>query len=193
MCEVAPTNIALGLIAGMTVFLGLPIARVKGVAETTKGMLALASAGILIFLIIEVGYHAIEIVESSAKSDNLNLTLLQGGILSLGLLLGLVGLSAIEEQRHQARNEGTTPLEIANMIALGIGLHNFAEGLAIGQSYSSGNTALGLVLVLGFALHNATEGFGIAAPIAGQDISWSKLFGLGLIAEIGRASCRERV
>jgi len=179
--EGASTNIALGLVAGMTIFLGLPIARLKGASEAVKGMLALASAGVLIFLIIEVGNHAIEIVESTAKAGDLNLALLQGGIMTFGLLLGLVGLALIEERRHQARNQGATPLDIASMIALGIGLHNFAEGLAIGQSYSSGNTALGLVLVLGFALHNATEGFGIAAPLAGTDVSWSKLISLGLI------------
>ena len=187
MCDAAPTNIALGLIAGMTIFLGLPIARIKTVSDAFRGMLTLASAGVLIFLIIEVGHHVMDTVEASAKTGDLNLTLLQGAILTLGLLLGLVGLAAIEEQRHQARNEGATPLEIANMIALGIGLHNFAEGLAIGQSYSSGNTALGLILVLGFALHNATEGFGIAAPLAGTDISWSKLIGLGLIAGVPTA------
>jgi zinc transporter, ZIP family len=179
--EGTSTNVALGLVAGMTIFLGLPIARLKGASEAVKGMLALASAGVLMFLIIEVGYHAIEIVEGTAKGGDLNLTLFQGSIMTFGLLLGLVGLAVIEERRHQARNQGATPLDIASMIALGIGLHNFAEGLAIGQSYSSGNTALGLVLVLGFALHNATEGFGIAAPLAGTDVSWSKLIGLGLI------------
>ncbi len=181
MCAETPTNIALGLIAGMTIFLGLPVARIKGASESLRGMLALASAGVLIFLIIEVGYHAIEIVEGSAKSGDLSLALLQGGIMTAGLLLGLVGLAAIEEQRHQVKSEGATPLEIANMIAIGIGLHNFAEGMAIGQSYSSGNAVFGLILVLGFALHNATEGFGIAAPLAGMNVSWSKLITLGLI------------
>ncbi len=181
MCE-APTNIALGLIAGMTIFLGLPVARLKGASESLRGKLALASAGVLIFLIIEVGYHAIETLEMTAKSGDINTALLQGGILTIGLLLGLVGLGAIEENRHKAKGEGATPLEIANMIAIGIGLHNFAEGLAIGQSYSSGNTSFGLILVLGFALHNATEGFGIAAPLTGLNVSWSKLITLGLIA-----------
>lgn len=182
MCVGAPTNIVLGLIAGMTVFLGLPIARLKGASESLRGKLALASAGVLIFLIIEVGHRAIETLELTAKSGDFNLSMFQGGLLIIGLALGLVGLGAIEENRHKAKGEGATPLEIANMIALGIGLHNFAEGLAIGQSYSSGNTSFGLILVLGFALHNATEGFGIAAPLAGQNISWNKLISLGLIA-----------
>jgi len=54
------------------------------------------------------------------------------------------------------------------MIAVGIGAHNFSEGLTIGQSYASGVTGLALVLIIGFALHNATEGFGIAAPLTGS-------------------------
>jgi ZIP family zinc transporter len=79
---------------------------------------------------------------------------------------------------------------LALLIAVGIGLHNFAEGLAIGQSAASGEIALATVLVIGFALHNATEGFGVTAPLAG-DIgpdgtprrpSWGFLLFLGLVA-----------
>src|SRR5450631_2525739 len=75
------------------------------------------------------------------------------------------------------------------LIAVGIGLHNFAEGLAIGQSAASGELALALLLVIGFGLHNATEGFGIVAPLAG-DIdaegnmrrpSWGFLLTMGAI------------
>ena len=70
------------------------------------------------------------------------------------------------------------------MIATGIGLHNFAEGLAIGNSAASGELSLAVLLVLGFALHNATEGFGIVAPLAGdsEPPSWGRLALLGLIA-----------
>ena len=57
---------------------------------------------------------------------------------------------------------------LALLIAVGIGLHNFAEGLAIGQSAASGEIALATMLVIGFGLHNATEGFGIVAPLAGR-------------------------
>jgi Predicted divalent heavy-metal cations transporter len=73
------------------------------------------------------------------------------------------------------------PLSIATMIAIGIGLHNFAEGLAIGQSFSGGSISLGVVLVVGFAMHNATEGFGIAAPLAGKPVSFWRIALLGLI------------
>jgi ZIP family zinc transporter len=72
---------------------------------------------------------------------------------------------------------------LALFIAIGIGLHNFSEGLAIGQSAAQGKISLALVLIIGFGLHNATEGFGITAPMAG-DVdrpSWGFLAVLGLI------------
>jgi len=72
---------------------------------------------------------------------------------------------------------------LALFIALGIGLHNFSEGLAIGQSAASGEVSLALLLIIGFGLHNATEGFGIVAPMAsaGARPSWGFLAALGLI------------
>src|SRR5207249_11191083 len=62
----------------------------------------------------------------------------------------------------------SNPHHLATMIAVGIGLHNFSEGLAIGQSYASGAIALAVVLIVGFGAHNATEGFGIAGPLTGM-------------------------
>src|SRR5207342_2053262 len=75
------------------------------------------------------------------------------------------------------------PKRLAFFIALGIGFHNFSEGLAIGQSAAAGEVSLALLLIIGFGLHNATEGFGIVAPMAaeGETPSWSFLLLLGLI------------
>jgi ZIP family zinc transporter len=83
-----------------------------------------------------------------------------------------------------------TARRLALMVAIGIGLHNFAEGLAIGQSAARSEVALATMLVIGFALHNATEGFGIVAPLAGdvdesgarRTPSWGYLLGLAAIA-----------
>ena len=174
-------NILLGTIAGITIFLGLPIARWRGASENLRGILTLASAGVLLFLIIEVGYHAMESVEVSVKAETFGTALTKVLILVVGFALGLIGLAWIEEWRGRKREAGAHALSIATMIAIGIGLHNFAEGLAIGQSFAGGAVALGTVLVVGFALHNATEGFGIAAPLAGQEVSWGRLLLLGLI------------
>jgi zinc transporter, ZIP family len=84
----------------------------------------------------------------------------------------------------------TAARRLALLIAVGIGLHNFAEGLAIGQSAGSGDVALATMLVIGFALHNATEGFGIVAPLIGdldehgaiRRPGWGFLLAMGLIA-----------
>jgi ZIP family zinc transporter len=73
------------------------------------------------------------------------------------------------------------PASLALMIAIGIGLHNFGEGLAIGAEAASGALAFAVVLAIGFALHNMTEGFGIAAPLAGERPSWAFLGLAGLI------------
>ncbi len=93
-----------------------------------------------------------------------------------GIILGLIGLALYEARYMKAT--GTKPennvagvdrLKLATMIAIGIGAHNFSEGLAIGQSYAAGVIGLALILIIGFGLHNATEGFGILGPLQGSD------------------------
>lgn len=76
----------------------------------------------------------------------------------------------------------TNPIRLALTIAIGIGLHNFAEGLAIGQAVATGGISLALVLIIGFGLHNTTEGFGITGPLIGRiRPSWRFLVAVGLI------------
>lgn len=100
-------------------------------------------------------------------------------------------VSATEQTRLIAVERAMSPQRrLAFLIAVGIGLHNFAEGLAIGQSAASDEISLAIMLVVGFALHNATEGFGITAPLAGDvdaegrphQPSWGFLLLLGAIA-----------
>jgi ZIP family zinc transporter len=85
--------------------------------------------------------------------------------------------------RSDALDVAAPARRLALLIAVGIGLHNFSEGLAIGQSAAAGELSLAVLLIIGFGLHNATEGFGITAPMAAAGIrpSWGFLALLGLI------------
>ncbi len=86
----------------------------------------------------------------------------------LVIFVALITLGALLAVGNSGRGE-RTPLQLAYLIALGIGLHNLGEGLAIGASFAAGEAALGTFLVLGFTAHNITEGVGIAAPILGKN------------------------
>src|ERR671930_2113951 len=97
-------------------------------------------------------------------------------------MLGPGAASAAEFEAGWAG--GMSPARwLATLIATGIGLHNFSEGLAIGQSAAVGEITFALVLIIGFGLHNATEGFGIVAPLSGDSErpSWRFLGLMGLI------------
>ena len=98
--------------------------------------------------------------------------------------LALVGVDRfLRDRRDLARESGASPFQLSLMIAIGIGLHNFGEGLAIGSAYAIGELALGAFLVFGFALHNTTEGLAIVAPLANHPRpSLARLALLGLIA-----------
>jgi len=76
-------------------------------------------------------------------------------------------LSLVEQARQIRILQEHHPYRLAMMIAIGIGAHNFSEGLAVGQSYASGSVGLALLLIVGFGAHNTTEGFGIAGPLSG--------------------------
>jgi zinc transporter ZupT len=84
----------------------------------------------------------------------------------LVFLVALIAFLALIAIGSRRKGQGTSRLEVAYRIALGIGLHNLGEGLAIGAAFATGSAALGTFLVIGFTLHNITEGIGIAAPIA---------------------------
>lgn len=181
----------LGLIAGGTIFLGLPIARLKQVSTKTKAFLNAISTGILIFLLVEITGHLIEEIEELVEAAVLTRAggleaSWYGGLFILGFSLGLLGLVAFERFfLGSAKDEAaprTRAKQLGLMIAVGLGLHNLSEGLAIGQGYSAGATQLAWLLAIGFALHNATEGFGIAAPLSGHKTSWRFLGVCGLIA-----------
>ncbi|HEX6508740.1 MAG TPA: zinc permease, partial [Chloroflexota bacterium] len=176
-----PQMVLLGAVAGGTIFLGLPVARLKNPPRTLQGFLNAVATGILFFLLYDVLSQAIEPVNHDLTrhyngSFAANLT-----VLIVGLALGLLAL-VVFEQRFLRRGDGAAPTGAAlgYMIATGIGMHNFSEGLAIGQAATTGAIQLAVLLIIGFGLHNMTEGFGISAPLAGS-ATWSFIGLAGLI------------
>ncbi len=133
------------------------------------------TAGLLIFLGADAIHEALEAGAQVAGAY-------QGtAVVVIGALGALLVLQAVAGTR--LAREGTAGrLTVAWLIALGIGLHNLGEGLAIGAAYSLGEAALGAFLIVGFMLHNSTEGLGIVAPIAGDRPKLRTLAGLGLLA-----------
>ncbi len=181
-------TVLLGAVAGLTIFLGLPVARMRNVSPSVMAALNALAIGILVYLVVEIAGSATAPLVQAARFWHGGGAPL--GVISLalayvgGLFAGLVGLGFVANKlSSRAASSVHQPLVLAAVIAVGIGAHNFAEGLAIGASAASGATAIAVGLIIGFALHNATEGFGIAAPLSGRIIpSWGQLGLAGIVA-----------
>lgn len=197
----------LGAIAGATIFLGLPMGRLQGLSANARSGLSAFATGILVFLLWDVLSGAVDPIETALNDRHWGRF---SGLSALGVagftagMMVLVyyeswmkrraqrrastlvgpGAAAVDEFARRGWLDLTTPaVRLAFLIAIGIGVHNFGEGLAIGQAAAGDQISLAVTLIIGFGLHNATEGFGICGPLAGEGIrpSWKLLGLLGLI------------
>jgi zinc transporter, ZIP family len=208
-------TVVLGALAGLTIFLGLPFARLDLLGTRSRIALAMFSVGVLAFLFVDVMEHGFSIVESAVEGfkdgdGSLGRAVGLAFLLGAGFAAGTAGLAALEARMRPGKGglppiAGGSPeltvddaiamereataararaLRTGMTIAAAIGLHNFAEGLAIGQSAAKGAIDFAVLLIIGFGVHNATEGFGIVAPMAADHEvpSWSFLALLGVIA-----------
>jgi ZIP family zinc transporter len=173
--------LVLGAVAGLTIYVGLPLGRFRSTSARLRGGLSALATGILVFLFWDVVSHGVEPVESHVEAHHWAAFAGYAALLCAGFALGYMSL--VYYDSWMRRHRPATGRHLAILIATGIGLHNFGEGLAIGQSAAAGELSLALVLIIGFGLHNATEGFGIVGPMSGdQELpSWSFLGLLGLI------------
>jgi ZIP family zinc transporter len=208
-------TLLLGAIAGITIVLGMPLGRMERPAPNLRVALNGTAIGILLFLVWDVFSGAWEPIDAAlaanhAHTGGLGPVFGYSALFFGGLVVGLMSLVYYErflgraktsrrfgpgtvvvgelEDSSSARLPGLSAARrLALLIAVGIGLHNFAEGLAIGSAAAGGEIALATLLVVGFALHNATEGFGIVAPLAADRLegeprpSWRSLLALAAI------------
>lgn len=138
------------------------------------------TVGLLGFLAIDATLEGFDLAGQGAQAFGGAALVLLGGVVAY---LALSGVGAwLADRRARARAAGADGTQLATLIAVGIGLHNLGEGLAIGSAYSAGALALGAFLVVGFALHNTTEGLAIVAPMAQRPPSLGRLVVLGIIA-----------
>jgi zinc transporter, ZIP family len=207
-------TIALGALAGFTIFLGLPVGRLQLLGSRPRVALAMFSVGVLAFIFVDVMSSGIAIVDDTliavkAGHQSTGYLIWLVVLLAGGFALGSAGLAMLERSIRPASSRrppiaggadtatigGAEPdalvleldaarrraLRVGLTIAAAIGVHNFAEGLAIGVSARAGAISLATVLIIGFALHNATEGFGIVGPLGDVRPSWGWIGVAGLI------------
>ena len=197
----------LGAIAGGTIFLGLPIGRLQNLRSEARAGLSALATGILLFLLWDVLSGAVEPIETKLTERHWGSFAGFSAVGLAGFALGLMGLVYYSEWMKRQSNRRATTLvgpgaaaldefrrrgwvesmtdgqRLSLLIAVGIGVHNFGEGLAIGQAAATGAASLAVTLIVGFALHNATEGFGICGPMSGEGTrpTWGFLALLGVI------------
>jgi ZIP family zinc transporter len=197
----------LGAIAGATIFLGLPVGRMQRLGPNARSGLSALATGILVFLFWDVMSNAVDPTEAALKAHDWGKFAELSVLGSVGFVAGLMslvyydawmkrranrrsstlvgpGAAALDEFVERRQLDLTNPaVRLAFLIAMGIGVHNFGEGLAIGQAAAASQIGLAVTLIIGFGLHNATEGFGICGPLSGAGIvpSWRLLGLLGLI------------
>lgn len=173
-------GVYVGVIPVAMGMLWMPFVR-RSSAAWVRGLLGF-TVGLLAFLAFDATLEAFELVADNASF---------GGplVVILGALVSYLVLEAADAwmRRHQdlsgsGQNAALSPGRLALLIAIGIGLHNLGEGLAIGSAYAIGSLALGASLIVGFAIHNTTEGLAIVTPLAHEPPGLGRLAILGLTA-----------
>ena len=166
-----------GIIPVMIGLLWLPF--IKRISKQKFHFFLALTAGLLLFLAIDSIEEAIEVSDESL-AGSFNGVLLVATVIVLSFLGLYYSGSKLVERASSSKL--AKPVAIALMISIGIGLHNFGEGLAIGAAVGLGSVAFSTFLIVGFALHNTTEGIAIAAPMSRGKLMVGKLAAMGLIA-----------
>jgi ZIP family zinc transporter len=167
-----------GIIPVSIGMLWLPFVR-RARQEWLRGLIAF-TVGLLAFLAVDAALEGLEIGGEGPQVFGGAALVVFGAIVAYLLLAGID--SHLRSRHERATTRGASGAYLALLVAIGIGLHNLGEGLAIGSAYATGALALGAFLIVGFALHNTTEGLAIVAPLGDSRPKLSRLFGFGVIA-----------
>jgi ZIP family zinc transporter len=174
--------VGLGIVAGVIpVYLGIGTAILirRAMSRTWESALIGIATGVLVYLFFDLMHEAMEL---TGARDPFSWVIFLGS-----LFVSFVGLVILEERQLGKDRRATRALSLPYVIALGMGLHNLGEGLAIGASYANGEWVLSSLLVAGFALHNGTEGFGIVGAAGQSAIRLRDVLLLGILA--GAPTC----
>ncbi|MGV7226830.1 MAG: ZIP family metal transporter [Nitrosopumilus sp.] len=166
-----------GIIPVMIGLLWLPF--IKKISKQKYHFFLALTAGLLLFLAIDSIEEAVEVSDENLASS-FNGTLLVATVTVLSFLALYYSGNKLVKKANSSKF--TKPVAIALMISIGIGLHNFGEGLAIGAAVGMGSIAFSTFLIVGFALHNTTEGLAIASPMSRGKLMIGKLAIMGMIA-----------
>jgi len=174
-------GIYVGVIPVMLGLLWFPL--VSRLGKTGLAFLLSLTIGLLLFLFVDTGREGLEIAAVMPESYHGVALLLFSAATAY---LGLEALRSWLSARKARANPGMVSSKwvVALLVAIGIGLHNFGEGLAIGAAFAQGAAGLGTLLIVGFTLHNTTEGLAIVAPLANERTRIVDLLKLGLIGGI---------
>jgi ZIP family zinc transporter len=167
-----------GILPVLLGMLLLPVLRRAG-GNVVRVLLAV-TVGLLAFLAVDGMAEGVELAAGSGGPFGGATLVVLGAALAFLLLSGFDHW--LRTRRPTLQQRGAGGLRLAATIAVGIGLHNLGEGLAIGSAYAVGELALGAALVVGFALHNTTEGIAVVTPLTGERPRPLHLLGLGLLA-----------
>lgn len=179
-----------GLMSLLGIYVGvIPIALgmfwlpfVRRIDRRWVQLLLALTIGLLAFLAIDALQEGVDVAQSGSQAFGGAALVFVGALASYLLLAGVDGYMGARRERAEREGAAVGGMHLALLIAVGIGLHNLGEGLAIGSAYAVDALALGAFLVVGFAIHNTTEGLAIVAPLSSERPTLPALAGLGLVA-----------
>ena len=176
------SSLWIGLLAAACTCAGLAMVRRASPGPRARSLLTLGAGGLVLFLVIEAGYQALGTLELAVLGQSPASAVFTAAVLTVGLLVGMVGLAVVESRRGHPGAESPQVVDVAVMLAVGIGLRTFAEGLSVGQAMAMSFSGPGALTIAGLAWLGLVSGAAVAAPVAGEPMPPRRVFLLAACA-----------